>query len=250
MARERNQALQIPDGGGAKQRPAERVAQQVNRSKPRGQGRRPAMAVGLRAARENGGGAGDKAETQREARLHEKSGSVRPRPGCLAQVAVLPEASAAYLSGRDGDLGGRANSVDSDRQSNVGGRTMATSVSRLPDARPGMPICSAQINSIAPLIHGKGRRPGGSPVCHWPQDTRAWLVDSRDSVVEWSSDSDSQRSPEPPAPRASLEAAIGALAFQRLSVPGDPVCTAGGGRCLWCHSGHARLAGQQSAAVL
>lgn len=143
MARERNQALQIPDGGGAKQRPAERVAQQVNRSKPRGQGRRPAMAVGLRAARENGGGAGDKAETQREARLHEKSGPVRPRPGCLAQVAVLPEASAAYLSGRDGDLGGRANSVDSDRQSNVGGRTMGASASRLPDARPGRPICSA-----------------------------------------------------------------------------------------------------------
>ena len=143
MARERNQALQIPDGGGAKQRPAERVAQQVNRSKPRGQGRRPAMAVGLRAARENGGGAGDKAETQREARLHEKSVPVRPRPGCLAQGAALPEASAACLSGRDGDLGGRANSVDSDRQSNVGGRTMGASASRLPDARPGRPICSA-----------------------------------------------------------------------------------------------------------
>ena len=92
------------------------------------------MAVGLRAARENGGGAGDKAETQREARLHEKSVPVRPRPGCLAQGAALPEASAAYLSGRDGDLGGRANSVDSDRQSNVGGRTMGASASRLPDA--------------------------------------------------------------------------------------------------------------------
>jgi hypothetical protein len=101
------------------------------------------MAGGLRAARENGGGAGDKAETQREARLHEMSGPVRPGPECLAQVAALPEASAAYLSGRDGDLGGRANSVDSDRQSNVGGRTMGASASRLPDARSGRPICSA-----------------------------------------------------------------------------------------------------------
>lgn len=92
------------------------------------------MAVGLRAARKNGGGAGDKAETRCEARLHEKSGPVRPRPECLAQGAALPVASAAYLSGRDGDLGGRANSVDNDRRSSVGGRTMGASASRLPDA--------------------------------------------------------------------------------------------------------------------
>ncbi|KAM0701920.1 hypothetical protein Q7P35_010830 [Cladosporium inversicolor] len=188
------------------------------------------MAVGLRAARENDGGAGDKAETQREARLHEKSVPVRPRPGCLAPVAALPEASAAYLSGRDGDLGGRANSVDSDRQSNVGGRTMGASASRLPDASLAGLFAAHTINSTAPLIHGSGRRPGGSPVYHWPVDTIAWLVDSRDSVVRWSLDSDSQRSPEPPAPRASLEAAIDALAFQRSSAHVDAVCTAGGGR--------------------
>ena len=100
------------------------------------------MAVGLRAARENGGGADDKAETQREARLHEKSVPVRRRLRCHAQVATLPEASAACLSGRDGDLGGRAKSVDSDRQSGVGGRTKGASVSRLSDARPRRPICS------------------------------------------------------------------------------------------------------------
>lgn len=86
------------------------------------------------------------------------------------------------------------------------------------------------INSLAPLIHGSGRRPGGSPVCHWSLNTIAWLVGSQDSVVRWSLDSDRQRSPEPPAPRASLEAAIDALAFQRLSAHVDAVCTAGGGR--------------------
>lgn len=86
------------------------------------------------------------------------------------------------------------------------------------------------INSTTPLIHGSVRRPGGSPVCHWPVNTIAWLVDSQDSVVRWSLDSDSQRSPEPPAPRASLEAAVDALAFQRSSADVDAVYTTGGER--------------------
>ena len=144
MARERNQALQIPDGGGAKQRPAERVAQQVNRSKPRGQGRRPAMAVGLRAARENGGGAGDKAETQREACLHaRRTKSLSPCGHGLEACSAAGSIGGVPVRAGRGILGGRANSVDSDRQSNVGGRTMGASASRLPDARPGRPICSA-----------------------------------------------------------------------------------------------------------
>jgi hypothetical protein len=62
---------------------------------------------------------------------------------------VLPEASGTYLlavravpvrAGR-GILGGRANSVDSDRRFSVGGRTVGASASRLPDAKT---ICSAK----------------------------------------------------------------------------------------------------------
>jgi hypothetical protein len=133
------QALQIPDGGGAKQRPAERVAQQVNRSKPRGQGRRPAMGVDLRAARENGGGAGDKAETQRACTSAAKSRS--PCGHGLGALQCCRKHGRRTCQGGTGDLGGRANSVDSDRQSSVGGRTMRTSASRLPEAST---ICRAR----------------------------------------------------------------------------------------------------------
>ena len=79
------------------------------------------MAVGLRAARENGGGAGDKAETRRSGRetagLHVRRAKSQSASGKASEALGGRACSWAAAVAPDGDPGGRAKSVDGDRRS-------------------------------------------------------------------------------------------------------------------------------------